>query len=336
MFLHKRYNGYWYLYFDADGKQQKVSTHTKHKPEALEFVRTFKQSEHQKKTDAQLKSLSQFQQEFIEYSKSVHTDKTRKTFDVAFNEFIRITGDLQLSAIDVKCIEKFLAQKTIDASQWTARKYYGSLASAFETAIRWKYLDMNPFRQVKKPRGNEILPIFFSKDQLDTLFKTITEPMLRNICIVAACTGMRLGEIVALRWESVDLERRVITVENTDSFTTKSKKHRAIPMNDFVYDSLASLTATQCVDMVFHDSRGSSFDPNEVSRDFKKFVRQLGYNDKLHFHSLRHSFCSILAKAGVSLYTISKLAGHADVRTTQIYAHLSPNELHDTVNKLNF
>jgi site-specific recombinase XerD len=334
MFLSKRTNGIWYLFIEIDGVRKKISTGSTRKPEALEFVRAFKLSEHQKKVAVESKTLSQLQKEFLEYSKGVHTLKTTLTFSVAFNEFIRALGDVQINTVDVRAIEQFLAGKTHQASQWSARKYYGSLASAFETAVRWKYLESNPFRLVKKPRAKEVLPFFFTKEQLDTLLESIADSTLRSICIVAAFTGMRLGEIVSLTWRSVDLPGRTITVLNSDIFTTKSKRHRVIPMNDKVHSLFASLATEQMDGLVFRDQRGKMLDQNEVSRDFKAYVRQLGFSEKLHFHSLRHSFCSLLAKKGVSIYTISKLAGHADVRTTQIYAHLSPCEMHDTVNLL--
>jgi integrase len=70
-------------------------------------------------------------------------------------------------------------------------------------------------------------------------------------------------------------------------------------------------------------------------RGLKKAVKRSKLKDqRLHFHSLRHSFASWLAQKGTSIYEIQKLLGHSDIKTTQIYAHLLPNELHKTVGKL--
>ena len=71
-----------------------------------------------------------------------------------------------------------------------------------------------------------------------------------------------------------------------------------------------------------------------VSKTFKRHVRLSGLNPALHFHSLRHSFASWLVQDGVSIYAVKELLGHSDVKTTQVYSHLQPEQLHSTVNKI--
>jgi site-specific recombinase XerD len=71
-----------------------------------------------------------------------------------------------------------------------------------------------------------------------------------------------------------------------------------------------------------------------MSKLFKKFVIKAELNNSLRFHDLRHSFASFLAQSGVSLYVISKLLGHSDIKTTEIYAHLTPNNYLNAVEML--
>ena len=71
-----------------------------------------------------------------------------------------------------------------------------------------------------------------------------------------------------------------------------------------------------------------------ISKQFKKSVRAAVLNDKIHFHSLRHSFASNLVQKGVSLYVVKELLGHEDIKTTQIYSHLQKENLMDAVNLL--
>ena len=85
---------------------------------------------------------------------------------------------------------------------------------------------------------------------------------------------------------------------------------------------------------VFHDTQGKPMKEGTVSQRFKRYVRRAGLNDKLHFHSLRHSFASGLVMSGVSLYQVQKLLGHSTSRTTEIYSHLLPQQLHKEVNGL--
>ena len=71
-----------------------------------------------------------------------------------------------------------------------------------------------------------------------------------------------------------------------------------------------------------------------ISRNFKAAVIRASLNGKYHFHTLRHTFASWLVQAGVSIYEASKLLGHSDIKTTEIYAHLQENNLSDSVNLL--
>ncbi len=73
---------------------------------------------------------------------------------------------------------------------------------------------------------------------------------------------------------------------------------------------------------------------NYVSKKFKKVVRAVGLYDEIHFHSLRHSFASMLVQLGVSLYVIKELLGHEDLSTAQIYSHLQRQNLMDAFNLL--
>ncbi|MDI6766027.1 MAG: tyrosine-type recombinase/integrase [Bacteroidota bacterium] len=334
MFLSKRSNGIYYLwYIDEGGKKQKISTGCKLKSNALKFLRDFKENEMKRRTFLKLKTLNEFYIDYQEYSKSVHTIKTQKSIENAFREFIRIVGDVRLDKIGVREIESFLAQKKAEASEWTARKYYIHLASAFETAIRWNYISTNPFKKVQKPKTKEVQPLFLTKEEMKSLLNIIDDVQLKNLYLVAVFTGLRLGELLNLQWSDIDFVLRVIHVRNSETFTTKSRKNRSIPMNDQLYEALAMMKETAGSELVFH-SNGKRLSAERVSKTFKVYVRRLGLNDKLHFHSLRHTLASWLVQDGVNIYEVQKLLGHSNISVTQVYSHLQPETLHSTVNKI--
>ena len=81
---------------------------------------------------------------------------------------------------------------------------------------------------------------------------------------------------------------------------------------------------------------GKSIQQDLFSKNFKKYVRKAKLNDKLNFHSLRHSFASWLVQAGVDVFRIQRLLGHADISTTMIYAHLRKDDLKVSVNTIRF
>jgi site-specific recombinase XerD len=71
-----------------------------------------------------------------------------------------------------------------------------------------------------------------------------------------------------------------------------------------------------------------------LSNAFTKCVLTSGLSDKLHFHSLRHTFATWLVQSGVGIYEVQKLMGHSSISVTQVYAHLAPSELHGAVNRI--
>jgi site-specific recombinase XerD len=105
-------------------------------------------------------------------------------------------------------------------------------------------------------------------------------------------------------------------------------------MNDLVIDLIQRQAQNHVCDYVFH-SGGRRYREDRVSKVFKKCVFKSGVNPRLHFHSLRHSFCSLLVQRGASLYEVQKLTGHSSQIVTQIHSHLQPEQLHSTVNKIN-
>ncbi|MBS4028818.1 MAG: site-specific integrase [Ignavibacteriales bacterium] len=334
MFLSKRSNGIYYLWFINElGIKQAVSTQSKHKSDALKFLQQFKEKEHENKIKIQRLSFSQFKDDFLTYAQTIYTQKTRKTFSTALNEFQRVVGDVPMHKISVRNIEHFLALKMEEASAWTSRWCYISLASAFETAKRWKCITENPFRKVAKPKAPELLPTYFTQDDFRKLLAFIADKDFRALVLTAIYTAMRLNELLSLRWNSVDFARRVIAVENSEYFTTKTKRNRIIPMSEELFRLLLVRKEYATCELVFQ-SNGEKLHEGTTSKKFKRYVRKAELNDKLHFHSLRHSTASWLVQSGVSIYEIQKILGHATISTTQIYSHLAETTLRDTMNKI--
>jgi len=335
MFLSKSGDVYYLFYRDETGKRFKISTKCRKKSEAFDFLLQFKADEYQEKLNFKRIVLSEFEKQYFEYASGVLSKKTFRTYETAFREFIRVEGDKPLQAIGIREIEHFLSVKKREASEWTARKYYGSLASAFEKAVQWNYLEENPFRKVLKPKGREILPVFFTESDFRMFLSVVGDMDFRELCISGLLTGLRLGELLALRWNDIDFTSKVILVQNTETFTTKSKRSRAVPMSEEVCRLLKDRkehVRFECA-TVFYDGQGKPLKEGTVSQKFKRYIRRAGLNDKLHFHSLRHSFASALVISGASLYAVQKLLGHSTSKTTEIYSHLLPQQLHTEVNR---
>ena len=227
--------------------------------------------------------------------------------------------------------------------------YYRTLKAAFNKAKDWSYVKENYFTKVKLPKRQKLAPVFISSDQLSAICSKIKNEVIKNVFTVAFYTGMRLDEIINLRWKNVDLENRVITVGD-ENFTTKGRKQRFIPICE---EALEVLVRSKTQDVkrtpslilplvngenicgfVFCKANGDRYTGDHISQSFKRACKAAGLDNTIHFHSLRHSFASNLVQKGVPLYTIKELLGHSSISTTEIYSHLNMETLREAIKKL--
>ena len=162
-------------------------------------------------------------------------------------------------------------------------------------------------------------------------------PVLRVLVLCAAMTGLRQSELLGLRWRDIDWESQRIRVRNTfvrGEHSTEGKSElstrRSVPMATRLareLDSWSKRTAYRADgDLVFaHPTKGSPLDPSKVSRRFKAACLEAKVRP-VRFHDLRHTFATRLAASGTPIRTIQEFLGHADAKTTQIYAHYAPSE----------
>lgn len=149
---------------------------------------------------------------------------------------------------------------------------------------------------------------------------------------VAAYTGLRLGELLALRWRDIDLQGSVVTVSRAMSAgvetTTKSGRVRRVPLPGQASAALTRLRQradfTARNELVFaHPGLGRALKPETVRKSFKR-ARDAAGARPLRFHDLRHTYGSLLAAAGVDLVTIKEMMGHSALSTTGRYLHARP------------
>ncbi len=224
MYLTKRTNGIWYLaYTKPDGKEKRVSTGTTQKAQAYQFLRTYAE-----KKPIPKMTLSRFRDEFLSVGKSRYAPSTLAGhFSYAHREFIKFLGDVLLVEVTPMDIERFLAHKSTTNSIWNVRTLYNALASSYQKAVIWGYLEQNPFRKVKKPPAVPLPPRYLKPDEVKSLLDAMGDRRIRNVCIFSLATGLRLGEVVSLKWEAVSLETKTLVVGNPETFTTKTKKNRS-------------------------------------------------------------------------------------------------------------
>jgi integrase len=332
MFLSKSKSGIYYLYFTGlNGKRQKVSTRCSKKRDAIGFLQSFRA---EKKSRLPKVIFSGFVGDFLSYAQSSFAEQTFLIYRSCLGQFLKYVGDIPLYSLTAKHLDDYKGLRLKRVRPVSVNIEVRQIKAAFQTAVRWKLLEQSPFEDVKQCRVPNRAPVFFTKDDFECLVSIVKENWLKEMIVFAVLTGMRRGEILNLTWNKVDLVKKLINIESGRSFRTKFDKQRKVPISDVVYQLLQQKATRSASEYVFL-CKGKQIKEDHLAHIFKRYVRKAQLDDRLHFHSLRNSFASWLAADGVSIYAISKLLGHSSVKTTQdYYAHLQPEQLHETVNRL--
>jgi len=336
MYLSKRSNGIYYIYFfQPNGKRTCISTKSSNKSEALKFLSKF-EAQLKVRLESKLNpiSLKQFIFEFLKYSESIHSINHTKSLKTTFNCFFNYTGNLLLSEIKKEIIVSFIEKRLREVTSYTVKRDIADLSSAFSYAISKKFLSENLCKGIRKPKIIEKLPLYFSEVEFETLLRAIDDNDLKDLVIFAVNTGLRQSDLINLEWKQISFMNRSLILDNRNSLT-KSRKVHTIPLN---IKSLQILNDRQLKkkdsDKIF-TYHNKPIKQLFISHKFKKYVYLSGLNPKLSFHCLRHTFGSWLVQRGVSIYQVSKLLTHSDLRITQIYSHLRVEDLKEAVEKLN-
>jgi site-specific recombinase XerD len=331
LYLFKRSNGMYYIGFFEGYRRKWKTTSCTTKSDALQYLRTF---EGTKREMERTPLLSELLTRFESTRGNSIRPSTMQLYRLAVNLFKGVCGDRLIDQYTVSDVEKFKnAQIDRNVSKVSVNIWLRGVKSVFGFALKHEWIVKSPFHRSLEFAIPQQTPTYVAKEDFQKLLGKVKEPMLRDLFMFAALTGLRLSEILNLKWDMVDFEKRQITIANTETFTTKTGRMRTIPMHDLVLN-LLSTRKGNTEGYVFCKRGGFSLLKNYVSKKFKNAVRDAELRESLHFHSLRHTCASWLVDAGVSLYVVQNILGHSSVSTTQIYSHLSQNTLHESVNRI--
>jgi integrase len=234
-------------------------------------------------------------------------------------------GDQEIAAITRQDIEGWHARYPRSR---TAEKVLVVLGAVMRYAQRRELITTNPVEKVERhPVRYSGDYDIYSREELDALVRAATDDQDAAIFLAAALTGLRRGELLALRWRDVDFPRQAIRVRANLSYgelvTPKSGKVRVVPMIDEVAQRLARLGSrpdqTGDDDHVFASPLGGHLDGSALRRRYAAAASRCGLRS-LPFHSLRHFFGS-MAVNKASLVQVQTWMGHSHIQTTARYLH---------------
>jgi integrase len=294
-------------------------------------------------------TLSEAIDRFLEHKRSTVSNATADTYEGILNRFAdMLHGDPSLRDVPPSDVRRFVyrySPRRDELANATQRKRYRHLRAWLNWSTDQGLLDDSPLGDVQKPAKEQKEPAYLDPQDLERLLIALdyhaeTEEnavgdspdlqWLRDMILVGVGTGLRRGELLNLRWADVDFTERRLHVRHRDGFQTKGKRERTIPLRGQALEALRQRHERRDDHLdgpVFTDRRGLPPKPDRVSRRFSDMVDVAGLDDRLTFHSLRHTTGAWLVSEGVPLKVVQAILGHSAQRVTERYAHLAPDTL---------
>ncbi len=260
--------------------------------------------------------------EKVEPKKSPTTQKREKDIK---KHLLGYFGRASLARITPEDIEGYQARRKDGRKVSTVNRETILLRHLLSRAVAWRYLLSNPATGVKQLRGENFKWRYLTFEEADRLLACCTG-YLRLMVLVSLHSGIRKGELLALKWADIDFKQKVLTVLNS-----KSGKSRHIDMNVELIDALRSVDRMVGSPYVFCKSDGKPF--GDIKVGFLAARKRAGLED-VRWHDLRHTFASWLVIKGTPIEEVMKLLGHASYEMTLRYVHLAPGKTAKAVSSL--
>ena len=258
------------------------------------------------------------------------------------NHILPVIGNLNMDQIHVTHATKLIGNlRQLNRAPKTINGVLGVLKAMLFDALRWDVIDKHPLLNLRFLKANPKYDTYWTDAEIEQFLAANRDDPIFPIYVFALNTGLRRGEICALKWDRVSFQRNQIEITRTTGRyglreTTKSGKKRVIPMNETVHSILYELRKNQKSDFVFSNKKGEPVDAHHVYRDFVNAQKRAGFLNTIRFHDLRHTFASHFMMKGGNIYDLQKILGHYNMDMTQRYAHLSPLHLANAVQIINF
>lgn len=175
------------------------------------------------------------------------------------------------------------------------------------------------FERIRHPKRTQKLPEILSRQEIDAILSTINNLKHRTLLALAYGAGLRVSEVVNVRVCDIDSASKTIRIRQG-----KGKKDRISVISDkIVNDLVACMAGRSGLAYLFESERGGKLTTTSAQKVFYTALKKAGIQKPASFHSLRHSFATHLLENGVDVRYVQELLGHQNIRTTQIYTHIT-------------
>lgn len=281
-------------------------------------------------------SLDKLINDFLSYLKidkgySSNTISSYKNDLYKFLEYNKGKNINNITNNDLKEYLKKLKNETLNEK--SISRNISCLKSFYKFLVIEKVVKDNPSETITMPKIKKSLPdILTEEDVLKLLDIELNDNFsYRNKAMLELmyATGLRVSELVNLKLQDIDLSQDIVRTFG------KGSKERIIPIGDYakeylekyIYEYRSSMLKRSNNEYIFLNNHGQKMTRQGFFKIIKKIAKEKGIEKELSPHTLRHSFASHLLKYGADLRTIQELLGHSDISTTQIYTHITNEEL---------
>ncbi len=329
---------YWYIDYTYRGKRIRKALKgvtSKAEAEAIlhETLAKLRKQEYFGIREPEEILFEDFLKKYLELSQSTKRPSSYRRDQTNAKNALNFFRGYYLREIQSNDIEIYLARRKEKVSTATRNRELAFLKHLFRKATEWGYLRVNPaqnIRFLKEPPGRVR---YLDEREREALEKAlVSAPIhLQIIVTIAFSTGMRLGEILSLRWRDIDFKAKLIHVRD-------SKTHRArrLPITQKVREALLlakkHLPINLQEDWIFLNPETGR--PIKcIKTAWRTLLKRAGIKN-LRFHDLRHDFASRLVMKGIDLRTVQEILGHRTLNMVQRYSHLSPEYVNRVLNYL--
>ena len=288
----------------------------------------------------QLKIKEQGEQNFVAYFKSLADKRKASNHDnwvSAYHYLETFTkGNLKFSDLNEKFCNEFkeylLTTKSnksnkVTLAQNSAVSYFNKLKATLKQAYKDGYLPSDLNGKIKPVKQAETQRNFLTIEELNSLVKTeCNNPLLKRAALFSALTGLRFSDIQNLVWGELEY------IEGNGYFVQfkqqKTKGVEMMPISEQAYSLLGELK--EPTDQIFEGLTYSAYENKHLA----KWIGLAGIQKDITFHCFRHTFATLQLSKGTDIYTVSKMLGHRELKTTQIYAKIIDQTKREAADKI--
>jgi len=266
---------------------------------------------------------------FVDYFEKIVNERPpdRSSWHCTLKKLKKFTsGYIRFSDIDENWLKDLQSLFLKEVSQNTAWHYYSNIKYALNRAVKEKIINSNPTSFVKNIKKPDVKREYLSLDEIKILINAdCANNEVKQAFLFSCFTGLRFSDVRKLKFSDIK--------DNTiDYRQKKTKSLEYLPLSQTALNILKERIPNSSDDvekLIFNLPTLS-----RVAFHVKHWTKKAKINKRITFHCARHTFATLSISHGVDLYTVSKLLGHKDIQTTQVYAKIIDSKKQEAVDKL--